>query len=187
MIIVLVGVGSHASAQVTSTVSDGGSYRLQLSSDIKVNKGSTLHRSLVALNDAAAPLQLVSSGISTSDSHGDRAYRYTATGKVTASSAVTALEVRFLLYDAFGNHMKTLSSTEVTDLAAGSELALKGIASWRAFENEVSELLTTVAFVASVRTADGKVWRHNEKTIATELSRIQLQVKSGVLDATKQQ
>ncbi|MCF8146565.1 MAG: hypothetical protein K9N21_21870 [Deltaproteobacteria bacterium] len=90
------------------------------------------------------------------------------------------------MYDVFGDHMKTLSATGVTDAAANAEIPLKEMGRWRAWEDEVSELLTVVVFVAQVRTVDGMVWRYQDKPISEELNRVKLKVTTGVLDPTKQ-
>jgi hypothetical protein len=176
----------HVNAQtITASVSDGGSVVTDLGYNIKVNKGSTLRRLWVVLNDGSCPVQLDGAGINTA--YAEREYRYSPTGRAKTSVAISALEVRYLLYDVFGRHMKTLSGTQVTDFAARSEVALSEMGTWRAWENEVSELLTIVAFVAQVRTGDGKIWRYNDKAVGAELDRIQLQVTTGVLEPTKQQ
>jgi hypothetical protein len=158
---------------------DGGSVVTSLGYDIRVNDGSSLRRAWVVLNEAGAPARLDGVGVSTA--YGDRAYRYVGAGRLVSSEPLTAVEVRILLFDVFGNHMKTLSGTQVTDLAAGASLEGTELGQWRAFENEVSELLTSVAFVAHVRTSDGRVWRHDAQAIRTQLDQIQLRVSEGDL------
>ena len=172
-------------AKISALVTDGGPVVTDLGYNVKVNDGSTLRRSWVTLNDTASAVQLAAAGVATT--YGNREYQFTPTGKAKATTAATAFEVRYLLFDTFGNHLKTLSGTEIRDLISGGELELAKTGTWRAFENEVSQLLTVVSFVAFTRTADGKVWRYNEKAIGAELARIELQVKSGILEPTKQQ
>jgi hypothetical protein len=184
-ILLIMFLGSAASAQtIKVTTADGGSIVTELGYGIKVNKNSTLRRAWVVLNDPSCPVQLINAGINTQ--YGERQYNYVPTGSAKASDAISALEIRYLLYDVFGNHMKTLSATEVTDAATNAEISLKDGGRWRAWENEISELLTVVAFVAQVRTVDGKVWRYQDKPISEELSKIRLMVKTGDLDRTKE-
>ncbi len=80
--------------------------------------------------------------------------------------------------------MKTLSGLEVTDVAAGANFSLADMGSWRAWESDVSELLTVVAFVAQVRSGDGKIWRYDANAVGERLKAIQLQATSGILDPT---
>lgn len=178
-------LGSVALAQpIKVTTADGGSVITDLGYDIKINKNSTLRRAWVVLNDPNCPVQLINAGINTR--YGDREYNYIPTGSVKISVAISALEIRYLLYDVFGDHLKTLSATEVTDAAVDAEISLKEMGSWRAWENEISELLTVVVFVAQARTVDGKIWRYQDKPISEELNKIRLKVTTGVLDPTKE-
>ncbi len=166
-----------------TTTTDGGSVVTDLGYSIKINEKSSLRRTLVVINDPSCPLQLSEAGINIE--YNDRSYSYRPTGTATAQGALSAIEVRYLLFDMFGNHFKTLSATKAADLGSGSALQLKEIGSWRAWENEVSELLTIVAFVGHVRDSDGSVWRHRADPINDELNKIRLRVTTGDLDPTK--
>ena len=138
------------------TESDGGSVVTKLGYGIKVNDGSTLQRHWYVLNDPSAPAQLTNAGINTvyreSSIGGD--YKYVPVGNITALKPISAYEVRFLLFDVFGDHMETLSGTTLVDLTGDRSIAKDG--TWRAWENQVSEMLTVIAFVARVRRADGR-------------------------------
>jgi hypothetical protein len=176
---------SYLGAQgLQSTTLDGGSVATDLGYSIKVNKNSSLHRSWVVLNDPGCPVQLTGSGIVTA--YGGRDYAYRQVGTFTASEPVAAFEVRYVLFDVFGEHMKTLSAVSVSDAAPGTPLPLSDVGSWRALENDVSELLTSVAFVAYVRNSEGKVWRYQDKAITNELAKIRLTAGAGVLDPSKE-
>lgn len=176
--------GTAAAQKIDVATADGGSVVTDLGYNIKVNKNSTLRRNWVVLNDPGCPAQINGAGITTA--YGDREYLYRQVGTLVASEPVTAIEIRYVLYDIFGGHLKTLSATSVADTAAGIPVQLSETGRWRAWENEVSELLTVVAFVAQVRSADGKVWRHEEKAISDELAKIRLAAGSGVLDPSKE-
>jgi hypothetical protein len=185
LVILITFFGQAALGQpIQVSTADGGSVVTDLGYGIKVNKNSTLHRAWVTLNDPSSPVQLINAGVSAQ--YGDRGYNFVPTGSAKAVEAIAALEIRFLLYDVFGEHMKTLSATELIDIGANAELQLKETGRWRAWESQISQLLTVVAFVAHVRTADGKIWRYQDKPISEELNRIRLKVTSGVLDPTKE-
>jgi hypothetical protein len=179
----MLGALGLTAQQMQTTTSDGGSVITDLGYNIKVNKNSSLHRSWVVLNDPGCPVQLTGAGIVTF--YGGREYAYKQTGTFTASEAVAALEVRYVLYDMFGDHITTLSAVSVADVAAGMPSPLSDTGTWRAQENNVSEFLTAVAFVANVRTADGKLWRSEDKAITAELVKIRLTAGSGILDPSK--
>ena len=175
---------SSVAQRIQVTTLKGGSVITDLGYNVKVNKGSSLQRTWVVLNDSSAPIQLDSAGIKTA--YGKRNYKYRPVGSVLASKAVSAFQVRYLLYDMFGEHLKTLSGTEVVDVAAGASYPLTDIGTWRAWENDVSKLLTVVVFVAQVRTANGKIWRYDKDAIGDQLNQIHLRVTSGVFEPSKE-
>jgi hypothetical protein len=175
--VVMIPVGGVA--QVEASRVDGGSVITDLGFNIRINAESALNRTWVVLNDPSSPVSLEGVGVSTI--YEDRAYRYQPSGVITTSEAITAVQIRVVLYDVFGNHIKTLTGTEVRDLPLGSELAASDIGTWRAFEPEVIRFLTAVSFVAGVRTASGAVWRYDEDAIVDQLRRIDLETGQGLL------
>ena len=167
------------------TTLDGGSVVTELTYGIKVNRGSSLRRTWVVLNDPRSPVQLKGVGVLTRyKSNGG--YSYIPTGSLSAREAISAIEVRFLLFDVFGEHIKPLSGDEVTEILANKPFKVGEIGSWRAWESDVSALLTVVAFVGHVRTKTGTIWRYNSGAIEKELNKIRLKVTSGVLEPTKE-
>ena len=162
-------VFSQTRPGMTGTVSvtrgDGGSVQTPLSSDIAVNKGSSLHREWITIHDSACPISLVDNvGVKTlyvaDRVRGD--YEYSAKFSVEAKEPVTAFEVRFLLFDLWGNHLKTLSMTEIFDLPDKKDVSGER----NAFsENEVS---ASIAFVARVRTQSGRVFEADTVKILEE-------------------
>lgn len=174
-----------------ATSADGGSVTTTLLGSYKVNKNSSLHRTWVTINDPSCPIQLTGAGISTvyerdAISNGSGDYRFRIAGSIIASEPVAAVDVTFILYDPFGDHLRTLGGTYVQDLAANSTTPLTSLGgSWYATENDISELLTVVAFISHARAASGAVWHFNSKAISAELGKIQLQVASGMLEPDK--
>jgi hypothetical protein len=152
----------------------GGSVVTNLGYGIQVNKGSSLQRRWFVINDPSCPVQLSGAGISTgyqsSSIGGD--YKYKATGLATTSETMTAFEVRYLLFDIWGEHLRTLSDTEVSDLKA--QVALKDTGSWSTWENEVSEVFTVVSFVARVRRPDGTVWQYDASSLLQQVEKIKV-------------
>ena len=155
---------SQLSEGQTTSKADGGSIRTDLGYNIVVNKGSSLRRQWVAFHEDL-PLKIEGTpGVDTvykSQKHrGD--YNYTAQATLSATQAVTAVEVRFVTIDVFGERMTTLSATEIQDIVAGEKNTFKW--SWNAYrENDVSRFFASIAFIAKVRTTDGQVhWANSE-------------------------
>ena len=165
---------------ISSSIADGGSVKTHLLGSSNINEGSSLHRSWITINDTDCPVKIEDTGIKTS--YQFKEYWFDGVGSLTSSVPITAFEIRFVLYDIFGSHIKTLSATEVTDIVATEEFDFSDWG-WRAYSNEISELLTSVAFVSHVRTADGEVWKYDENAIAGELLKIQIQTTTEDLES----
>lgn len=123
-----------------------------------LNEKSTLTRMHYVIDVPGIPATLSEvAGIQTSY----RERRYVWESKmddVTATEPITAIEVRFLLVDVFGNRIATLSATEVADIAAGEALSPNW--EWNVrFDSEADakSMHTTFGWVAQVRKADGTV------------------------------
>lgn len=178
------------SSTLKITNTDGGTVTTVLSGDIKVNKNSTLHRAWLIINEPACPVQLSADcGIQTNyvyDRVGGK-YSFRSNGSIKTTEAIAAINVTFVLYDAFGDHMKSLKGVYVEDIPSNTEVSFQklGSGSWYASENEVEQLLTVATFVRSVRLYSGKVWQCDMKAIAGELTKIRLESGSGVLEPEK--
>jgi hypothetical protein len=99
---------------IQATNLDGGTVTTDLGFDVKVNEKSSLHRKWTVLNDPSCPMQLSDAGIRTS-LHESRYYIFKAAGSAKTSTPVQAFEIRYLLYDVFGEHMQTLSSADIVE------------------------------------------------------------------------
>ncbi len=168
-------VQPHAARRVLQVEAlDGGSVVTDLGYGIQVNKGSSLQRRWFVINDPSCPVQLSGAGISTvyeSSSVGGH-YEYKATGAAIAGEPITAFDVRYLLFDIWGEHTRTLSDTEVSDLKA--KVALKDTGTWSTWENEVSEVFTVVSFVARVRRPDGTLWQYDPSSLLDQVEKIKV-------------
>lgn len=161
------------SAAVTVTRADGGSIRTPLgSSGLAVNRGSSLTREWIAIHDSRLPLDLdgtpgVSTVYESSRLSGD--YKYDAKLKVSAYESLRAIEIRFLVFDVWGNHVHSLSMTEVEDIQGTKDFH----GQWNVYsENEVSEHYASIAYVARVRTADGRVAEADPSVIVAEARKL---------------
>ena len=108
-------------------------------------------------------------------------YSFTAVGDLTPRLALSAVQVIFVQFDIWGNRERNLSATEIRDLQASQSFKIEG--TWYASENDVSEQLTSVAFVRNAMTADGKIWRADLDKIATLLQTVALKVSASGLES----
>jgi hypothetical protein len=157
---------------------DGGSVVTDLGHGIQVNKGSSLHRSFVTINDVTAPVQLQDTGVTVSFSSELSRYSFTRGGRVSAAEALSAFEVRHVLFGMFGEWIRTVSGQEVVDVEKASSFDLHEESAWTADETQVSRLLTVVSFVANARTTSGRVWHSDTKRISDAIAQLNLSLGS---------
>lgn len=175
MISLLVAVNANAQEYEIERDQDGPfSFAI---SGIKINEGSSLTRESILFNDPSAPISLKSHSMKIV--YKDRGFRFSGETEIEVKSEILALQVRTILYDVFGQHMKNLANTEPRDFGPGSA-RIDG--EWRAFENDVSEMLTTVTYVARVRLADGTQWVFDEDNLQLALSGLDLEQEIGETD-----
>ena len=167
---------THANGEnraLTTVEANGGSVVTNLGYGIQVNKGSSLQRRWFVVNDDSCPMQLNGAGINTTyRSSSD--YSYVPVGSANFREATTAFEIRFLLFDVWGEHAETLDASKIVD--AQGEITLKDIGTWRASENEVSGMFTVIAFVASVRKPDGTVWQYDAGSLLQQIAKIKVKL-----------
>jgi len=194
-VVVAVAAASHslrAQEEVTPAVvvtrASGGSIRTPLGLGIVLDKDSSLVREWIAIHQAALPVRLLNTpGITTTYENGGQysrgAYEYSAKFSIEVNEPVTAVEIRFLTFDVWGGHSRTLTMTEVRDFAKGTT-ALQG--TWSLYsENEASEFYASIAYVARVRTADGRVITADIAPVLEEARKFSAKFSEGDLDPDK--
>ena len=152
------GTQASMSEDISVTRSTERTIQTPLGFGIVLNEKSSLDREWVTVHDPSIPADLVgTTGVDTAYESGrSRAdFKCTSTFSVEAREALSAVEIRFLTFDVWGQHKRTLVVTEIADLAAGTH-AFE--AKWRLFsENEASEYYASIAYISRVRTSDGRV------------------------------
>jgi hypothetical protein len=92
--------------------------------------------------------------------------------------------VIFVLFDVFGERMKSLGSLDVIDLSKGEQFGFSKYASWYANESDVTEYLVSVAYVSQVRRKSGGVWVADLNRIQKSLDEIGIKVATDQLKVT---
>jgi hypothetical protein len=106
-------------------------------------------------------------------------------GKVTAAEDVTSIELHIMLFDSFGDHVKTLNFTHTGDIEKGTEFRLSSAGKyWPSSANSAEEFLTSIAFVSRVRTAVGAIWRFDADSLLTELRKLIKDLKPEAMTLT---
>jgi hypothetical protein len=166
--------------EITVTESAGGSVRVYVSPKQAFNPDSSLQRRWVVLNDSTSGVRITRAGIATV--WADDRLTFKSGGALVAEADVSAIEVRFLLFDMWDRHIVTLSGNGIHDLQAGETLDLATVGPWRAWLNAVQKYLTCVIFVAHVRLEDGRVWSFDEESLLPEIAALFRSVRSTDLE-----
>ncbi|WP_145100182.1 hypothetical protein [Rosistilla carotiformis] len=137
-----------------------------------MNKESSLEREFITVIDKTLPAGLTGCvGVWTvyepETDYRPAQYVYASRYSVKALEEIRAFETRFLVFNVWGRHVQTLSSSVIADVAAG---ATRQCASqWMLYdENEACEYYASIAYLATVRTASGHVFETNIAPILAE-------------------
>lgn len=143
--------------RATVTRENGGSIQTPLGYGITLNKESSLTREWVTVHDNSLPVKMNGTvGIKTIYEPGKvrGEFNYSTKYTIDVQEPIAAIEIRFLLFDIWGNHIRTLNQTEIADIKATKELSGK----WSLYsENEASEFYASIAYISRIRTQSGRV------------------------------
>jgi len=124
-----------------------------------LNQDSSLQRRWYIINDANSPVRLERAGVFPRFDEREGVHYFLPIGTVSPKDAISAIEVRYLLFDIWGEHLRTFSVTKITD--SSTHVDLQAGNRWPALETEASQLVSVFAFVTRVRATDGQTWTYN--------------------------
>jgi hypothetical protein len=152
---------------------DGGSVAVRTANGV-LNQGSSLKRTWYVIDDLKAPASLDHAGVFPRLDEKEKLQYIVPVGIVSPKQATSAVELRYVLFDVWGQRLRTLSVTQLAD--SSTHIDFRGSNKWVALESEVSQLVTVVSFVARVRTAEGGVWRFDAGRVVPPLQDLGLNV-----------
>jgi hypothetical protein len=163
----------------TVTATPGGTIRTPLGRGIVLNKESSIERVWICVQDPAMPVEFKDPvGVKTVyTSRGDGGeYEYSAVVHLIARQPVSVVEVRFLLFDIWGQGTKNLVITEIMDLQPGMTKEINP--KWRLpSETEAAQYYASIAYISRVRTKDGRVLATNSELVLEQARKLSAQFK----------
>jgi len=162
---------------------DGGNVVVRTASGL-LNQNSSLRRKWVAIDDLSSPVRLNRTGVFPRFDEKGQMNFLMPVGTVSPNQAISAIEVRYLLFDVWGQRLRTLALTKLVD--SSTNVDLREGPGWPAWEPEVSQLVTVVAFVARVRTAEGQVWAFDAEKLVPQIQALGLSVTTPDLTPDEQ-
>ena len=163
------------------------SMQIDLGYGIVINKNSSLRRQIVTIHDTTEGAVLVGEA-SVFVNYIAKKYRgeftYEAPLTVLAKVDLRAIEIRFLMFDLWGNAQRTLSATKIKDIKAGTRQEFTS--KWRVWnENDATYHNASIAYIAQLRTADGRIWKADVERVVEEASRFTESFKRDQLNPTR--
>jgi hypothetical protein len=130
---------------------------------IIVNEGSSLMRESLIVQDEKLPARITNFEVKIPLN--DRSWEYQISYTVEFDAPVSAVEVRFIPFDIWGEKNTTLSSTSIEDNGIG---LWSDDSKWRASENDAIQHYAMLAYVAQVKMASGEIKRANPDIVVKE-------------------
>ena len=141
-----------------------------------IHEDSTLKTERILLNNPTDnSVQLMFQTLETRCDSAGRGFVFGGTTALEVQRGIKAIEVRTIVYDVFGEHLKTLSNYEARDFLPGEETYFL-IGTWRAADADVAGFLTSVTYVARIRFEDGLQWKFDRDKLEQELSGLGLTI-----------
>jgi hypothetical protein len=178
--------GAHAQQQAQQAASAArvtrvttGPIKTDLGYDIVLNKNSSLRREGIVVHTSLPAALADSVGVFTT--YAEREYHYNAVLPVTVKEALSAVEIRVLVFNVFGDLVRSLSDTEIEDVPAGETRKFQP--TWNIFnENEAAEHYASIAYIARVRTAAGRVLTADPAPVLAEARRFSAKLTAADLE-----
>lgn len=139
---------------------EGGSMKVELGYGIVLNSESSLKRKVVVVNDPNVPVVLATTaGVDVKYAEKSRydrgGFTYEAEFTMEVKEPLSAIEVRFLVFDIWGSEGTPLSATYIADIEPGT---MKRSGTWSVYsEHDAEEHFASLGYVARVRTQAGQV------------------------------
>ena len=123
-------------------------------------------RNWIVVNDEKMPAKIVRyDGVDTTYDLEDRRWLYEADFELEFTEAISAVEVRIIPFNIWGEKDRTLTSTEIEDFSVGTQTMSS---KWRSSESDSIKHFASIAYVYAVRTPDGRVLRTNQELVVQE-------------------
>ena len=165
-----------ALAEYEVTKTTGGPLQIERGG-IEIAQGSSLRHEKITLNDPDCPIRIEEVIVNTV--RPSSGFRLTAKMNVTALRDVSAFEIHTRVFDVFGQQLggaiKTnLVLTEITDLAAGQSIPVRG--TWAVSDEMATQRLTAVTYVHQVRVSDNTIWLLSEEELGASIEALGLRL-----------
>jgi hypothetical protein len=173
---------------ITVTHMNPGTVRKILGPNRILNKESTLKQEWITIHDPSIPADFEgNAGIGTVYEAGrpSGSFYYVSAYVIKTREALSAIEIRFLIFDVWGDYIRTLSNTSLADIDSGTSKEIN--AQWNLFsENEASKFYASISYIARVRTKAGRIVEGNRTAVLTEAKKFSQKFKEEDLEPKRE-
>lgn len=188
--IALLCIACQLLAEITVSQADGGSVEVKPAGWGKaiLNGGSTLNRTWYFAHDDSMPIAITGTpGLKlkqNTSSNSVRPFMYETEYEISTNEHVTAVKVRFVTFDVWGNRAEAFVANEITDIIPNVPSKLEG--SWYCDTySEASDYFVCFGYVDKVRTKSGKVIEADPEAIVNELQKLAYELTVSDLEVDK--
>lgn len=180
---------------------------------VKEVPGSSIRRTFIILNDPASPIEITSFGFHVDNSllssypsdctpavqlANPMDWRcaklmYIVDWSIKTRASIAAWEVHNSVFDEMNRFLwdaKTANDARGSDAAgleAGTEHKTDRVSWWNSTQtNNLGKWVTSVLYVGSVRTKDGKVWRCDEESLRAQIKSLSLEIPSDLKQGSRE-
>jgi hypothetical protein len=143
-------------------------------------KGTSLHRTLIFLNDNAAPLQIVDANSTFQGRKPGQPITSTLVDhkiriQVRASKPVVAASARLLYFDTFNAQLQSQPIVWQKDVQPGAQQELQWTG--KLDQGRFASLLTIALYFDQIRMADGSLWVPDTREVTSQLRSLHIEAK----------
>lgn len=137
--------------------------------EVIIGKDTSLNTLWITMNDNSLLVKITETiGVSVTYWSDSVKFRYSSSYELIPVEDLSAIEIRFLLFNVWGEHVKNLSATYVQDFTAGKPYFFENQKWSLPTSSEAEAYYASIAYVARVRTKSGKVISANNQYIIEE-------------------
>lgn len=175
--LIISGLCQAASAETIRL--SGGPMKFDTVYGIMVNEGSSLKREALIVQDKRLPARITDFDVQISLYDN---WQYEIDYSVEFDAPITAVEVRFIPFDIWGDKGTPLSSTTIQDINQGMWL---DDGAWRISESDAVHHYAMIGYVAQIKTADGRIIKANPDLVVSAAKDFSDDFSTGDLSVTE--
>lgn len=142
----------------------GHSMKNHLGQGAYLNKNTSLKREWVIVNDEHIPALISDfrNGVNIGYDSKKDYFTYKATYEISVKESLSAIEIRIIPFNIWGEKIRNLSATIIRDFKVGTHVFNP---TWQAYDHNAHEFYAALIYIVQVKLASGKIIKANSEQI----------------------